>query len=143
MNNPQILSAVELLDGITVVGSPPKPPLDQYQFEVRVDDGRRYTLNYSFPQGNGRILAIEDDHEHDTLRLKLETPVDTMFTLSIQSFLISYFLGNERMTSYEIHAFVDGQLAYPDTHFDDEARNYIFIFPLKQGVEQIELVVPF
>lgn len=139
-DSPDILSGVSSTNGIRVVGFPPDLPLDQHQFDLLLDDGRTYTLNYSFSTGDGRILGVEDNHENDTIRILLASPQESRFTLTIPSFLNSHFLVNDAPEAVGIEGFVDGENVTFDTFFDDKAQNYTYVFTLKPGASEIEIV---
>lgn len=137
--DPMVLSIVVSKEGIRVDGSPTYPPLDQHQFQFQLDDGRTYEIDYSFSEGNGGIVSINDEHETDRMRVLLQTPTDARFTLTIPKFLIEYSLGNSEMFPYEIHAFIDGMEATPDVLSDNGGLDYVFVFSVEQGMHQIVL----
>lgn len=138
--DPQVIGFVAITRGIVVIGEPPDPPRDQHQFTVLLDDGRTYTINYSFSNGEGRILSIADEHENDTMRITLDSLDSSTFTLTIPDFLVNYYIGNSQMSSYEIRILVDGSVARSDILFDKKTRNYTLILSLGQGETAIRIV---
>lgn len=143
LENPQILSEVSATGGIKVTGSLPNPPLDQQQFELTLNDGRKYTIDYSFSKGEGKIAKIEvaDNEPKSTIFVLADVSENSRFTITVPMFLYYHlFINNAENKPVEIEAFVDGD---KNTSYgligDKEARHITFVFSLEKGAEEVKI----
>lgn len=139
--NPQVLSAVSATSGISVLGLPPNPPLDQHQYRLTLDDGRIYTIDYSFSKGNGRLSQFQTDRQTSSIQLEVVVSEDCRFTLSMPLFLYNYlFVNNAGNKPVQIGALVDGNDVDYSSFIDNDAGTVTFVFTLEQGANEIEIV---
>lgn len=141
LDNPQILSAISTTSGIKVVGLPPSPPLDQHQYQLTLDDGRTYTVDYSFSRGNGRLSEFQIDRQTSSVQLGVVVSEDCRFTLTMPFFLYNYlFVNNAGNRLVQIDAFVDGNDVVYSALSGSDAETITFVFSLEQGANDIEIV---
>ena len=140
IDNPQILSAIYSIDGITVFGSKleSRSPL----YYSLIVDNQAFQIAYSFSHGNGRISSIEVDESTKSMVFQLVTPQDSELSVNLPKQLVS-LLFDETTLGDGLAIFVDAIPVDARQETNTATGSLGIVMPLKAGAEDVEILGSF